>query len=309
MASSVIQHKARAPRTRRVVNRDGSLVVDVIGGRQPLSADLYHVLLTLSWPRFLIMLVVANLLINGLFALAYFACGPGALEGIDQSTAGQRLLGCFFFSVQTFATIGYGRITPQGVLPNFIVTFEAMVGMLEVAVATGLVFSRFSRPTSRVVFSDKALITTIDGERCFVFRMANERLNQIVDARVRVTLLKTEKTREGVTYRNMYDLKLEREHTAIFALTLTVVHPLTAESPLANMTVVDMKEADMLLIVSVLGLDETFSQSVHSRYTYSVEDIIWDRQFVDVLGENAEGVSTLNLGNLSAIGPEAPLQA
>ncbi|MGZ3708592.1 MAG: ion channel, partial [Bdellovibrionota bacterium] len=159
----------------RFMNRDGTLNVERIGVRRAFYTDTYHSLLSLKWGKFMGYLVGYYFVVNCFFALAYMACGPQALEGSRTDSFAAHFVDAFFFSVQTFATIGYGKITPSGIAANLVVTFEALVGLLGLALATGLLFARFSKPTAKVVFSHSALMTKQDGIPCLIFRVANER--------------------------------------------------------------------------------------------------------------------------------------
>jgi inward rectifier potassium channel len=296
----------RTPQPYRLMNPDGSLRIIRKGSRSSAGRDLYHYLLRVSWRRFILILTGFYLAVNLLFALGYLLCGPGALDGASGEGAGQALLDAFFFSVQTFATIGYGRITPVGLPANLLVTFEALFGLLGVALSTGLLFARFSRPTARVRFSSRALMTPHDGVPSFVCRVANERLNQVIEARVRVTLLKDEVTAEGERYRNLYDLKLEREISPVFALSLTLVHPITPDSPLYGMTEAQMRESHVELMVSLTGTDETFLQQIHARCSYTVDELAWNASFGDMLSRTEDGFVQIDLSRIDEIREPQP---
>lgn len=280
---------------QRVFRRDGSANATRLGVRSFQLSDLYHSLLAVSWTGFLTLVVLTYLLVNLVFAWGYYLCGPAGLSGTTGISNTERMIDSFFFSVQTLATIGYGKITPVSLLANSLVTIEALVGLLGLAMVTGLLFSRFSRPTARVIFSRIALVTSIDGVPCLIFRMANARQNQIVDARVDVTVLKTETTQEGETYRNFYDLKLERERSPLFALTWTVVHPILPSSPLHGMTRDDLLAQHSEIVVSLTGIDGTFSQTIHARYSYTTDEILWEGKFADIIYRSEEGNVTLDL--------------
>ena len=201
---------------RRFLNRDGSLNIDRRGYKKTVMGDLYHNLLSTSWPKLIFFVSSAYIFINLFFGASYFVAGKRALDGINASSGLDRFVSCFFFSVQTLATIGYGRISPNSFGAQALVTVEALFGLLGLALVTGIIFARFSRPTSRVIFSDKAIISQIDGQSSLVFRLANARMNQIVEAQLRVVLARTEVTSEGLTFRELYDLKLERERSPPF---------------------------------------------------------------------------------------------
>ena len=265
--------------------------------------DSYHGLLSISWRRFFAFLVAFYLVVNLVFAGAYFACGRGALVGLENPSEVSRFIECFFFSVQTFATIGYGRINPSGILPNLIVTAEAFFGLLSVAMMTGLVFARFSRPTARVLFSQKALISTDDGKPVLVFRVANQRLNQISEARMNVAFLKNERNREGEWFGKLYDLKLQRDYSPMFALSWTAIHVIDEQSPLQGMGRSAWLESEAEILVSLTGVDETFAQSIRARHSYALEDVVWGGHFKDMISRTEDGKVKIDLSLLSDIVP------
>jgi len=246
--------------------------------------DLYHVLLTASWTRLVLSVAACYVAGNTLFALGYLL-DPG---GIAHARAGS-FEDAFFFSIQTMATIGYGQMVPHSLYTNVLVTIEALVGLLGFALMTGLIFAKFSRPSARVLFSRVAVITQWDGSPALLFRMANARGNQIVEAQVHLVLARDEITQEGESFRRLYDLELTRRQHALFTLTWTAVHPLTAQSPLAGATPASLAATDTEIIVSLTGLDETYEQTVHARYVYTAGDIVWGARFVDVLSRLPDG--------------------
>jgi inward rectifier potassium channel len=239
--------------------------------------DLFFTLMTASWPTTIAVMFVIYVAFNTVFALIYIALG-GA---IDNARHG-NFEDAFFFSVQTMATIGYGSMTPRGTFANVIVSVEAMGGVISAALTTGLVFAKFSRPTARVLFSHIALIGNIDGKPVLMFRMANERASRIVEASVHVVLLREEVTSEGVTFRRMHDLKLQRARSPVFSLTWTVFHSIDEASPLFGETAESLADKKGALIVSFAGTDETLTQVVHARHAYDAESVIFGAHFVDV---------------------------
>ena len=259
-----------------------------------------------SLPVFFVLLLVGFLSVNFLFAFGYALCGPHALSTVDMPEFSSRIIQCFFFSVQTIATIGYGQMTPVSLAANVLVTFEVMVGLLGLAMATGLLFSRFSRPTARVVFSNRILHVVHDGVPSLVFRMANERLNQIVEAQVRVSLLRDETTPEGEFYRNFYDLELERQSTPVFAMSWTVVHPITKASPIHGMDLETFGNIRAEFIVSMSGTDDVFAQTIYARHVYATEDVAWGRRFVDIIHRTGENRYRFHLDKISDLTPDAP---
>jgi inward rectifier potassium channel len=290
---------------KRLLNRDGSFNV-VREGLSPLaSMSLYHDLLTISWTRFLGLVVVFYLLVNALFALAYMACGAGAMDGPRATSMGAHFLQAFFFSVQTFATIGYGHVSPVSLAANLLVTLESLVGLLGFALATGLLFARFSRPTARILFSDRALIAPYRGITAFEFRIANARSNQLIEVQAKVML---SKFRDGAPSgnREFYPLRLERDRVAFFPLSWTVVHPIDESSPLHGLTPEQLAESDAEFLILLTGIDETFAQSVHARSSYKVDEVVWGARFANLFNPPREdGTLSIDIGHLDRIEPPA----
>lgn len=254
------------------------------GARRYWFSDLYHHLLTTSWPRFFALVTLLYLSANAVFAALYLL-DPNALEG----GSGRPVLDAYFFSVQTMATIGYGKLTPRTPFANFLVTLEALTGMLSMAMATGLMFAKFSRPTARVLFSRSCVIQERDGVPTLVFRMVNERATQIVEAQAHVVLLTDEVTREGEQIRRLRDLALVRSNTPAFALSWMVFHPIDASSPMHGWTARDFEAKNASILVSFMGLDDSFNATVHVRKYYSYEDLRFDHRFVDILTDDVQG--------------------
>ena len=273
-----------SPLTSRILDRDGRLIIVRTGARSGFFTDLYHLLLVSSWPRLMSIFVIGYVAANCVFAELYLL-GADSIEGARRDSFADA----FFFSVQTMATIGYGKLVPRTLWANALVTVETFVGLLGLAMVTGLVFAKFSRPTARVLFSRVAVITRRDGIPCLMFRMANQRGNQIVEARVHAVFARNETTVEGEPLRRLHDLRLLRDQNALFALTWTAVHPITEDSPLYRATAASLAADEVELIVSLTGLDETFSQTVHARHSYIADEIAWGARFVDILSRLPDG--------------------
>jgi inward rectifier potassium channel len=246
--------------------------------------DVYHSALNAPWSLLLAGFAAFYVVLNALFALAYVAGG----DDIANARAGS-FVDAFFFSVQTMATIGYGGLAPRTLYANILVAIEAFLGVLSFALATGLFFAKFSRPTARVLFSRVAVVAPRDGVRSLMLRMANERANQILEAQVHLALARTETTIEGERVRRLYDLQLLRTRTPLFVLTWTVIHPIDERSPLFGATPESLREAEGEIIVSVMGVDETFSQTIHARYSYLADEIAWDARFADIMSRLPDG--------------------
>ncbi len=262
--------------------------------------DAYHRLLTMPWWRFFALVFVGYLAINALFAVGYYVLGD-AIENADGSFSD-----AFFFSVQTLATIGYGKMAPRTLAGNLLVTTEALLGMMGLAVTTGLVFARFSRPTARVLFSRVAVIGPYEGVPSLQFRMANARGNRIVEARLHLTLIRDELTAEGVAVRRLRDLRLLRSEHQAFAFTWTAVHPIDEASPLHGQSAADLERMTSDLLVSLTGIDEGFAQTIHARHAYRAEDLRWNARFADILTPGPER-STIDYRKFHETLPVAPL--
>jgi inward rectifier potassium channel len=290
---------------RRLLNRDGSFNV-ALDGRDPWSSlSLYHWLLTISWPRFLAFIAGTYLGVNTLFAFAYLLCGADALQSSAGSFAGQPFYRAFFFSVDTFATIGYGNIIPVGVVPNILVTVEALLNIVGVALATGVIFARFSRPSARVIYSRNAIVAPYRGTTALEFRIANARSSQLIDVQIQAILTKIERAGAGgASVRRFYELNLERNRVVFFPLSWTVVHPIDPASPIWGLTRADLVAADAELLVLLIATDETLSQTVHSRSSYEAEEIVWGAKFANMFLRSAsEGIIGMNLSQIHDIEP------
>lgn len=285
----------------RLLNRDGSFNVRRDGLPRLASLSLYHALLSLTWPRFIGLLVGGYLLVNLLFALAYAACGPGALGGAPAATMGGSFLRAFFFSVHTFATIGYGNVVPVTLPANLLVTLETIVGLLGFALGTGVLFARFARPTARIIFSSRAVIGPYRGGRGFMFRLVNGRSSQLIELDVKVLFSRIE-TRGGTRTRRYDELKLERRHVVFFPLSWTVVHPIDEASPLFGRSQEDLRRCESEVLILLSGIDETFAQTVHARTSYKADEVVVGARFVNIYKPRAaDGSESIDISRLSEI--------
>jgi inward rectifier potassium channel len=274
---SVVARESRL----RLLNRDGSFNVTRHGLEFWRSLGLYHWLLTRTWPRFLGVVAGSYVLVNFFFAAVFGLLGPAALAAPGPGAPPPGFARSFFFSVETFSTIGYGNIVPVGAAANLAVTVEAFVGLLWLALSTGLVFARFSRPTAQIVFSRGAVIAPYRGITAFEFRIANERRNQIIELEAKV-LFSSLREEDGRRVRRFEPLRLERDRVVFFPLSWTVVHPIDEESPLRGLSAADLRSADAEFLVLLTGIDETFSQTVHARSSYKGDEVVWNAKFADL---------------------------
>jgi inward rectifier potassium channel len=284
-------------RAYRLLNRDGSFNVDHPTDRTWHTFTSYHSLINMSWPRFFVVVTLGYTLLNAIFALAYLACGPAGLKGEEQL---HPLWRTFVFSIHTFATIGYGSIVPEGTATNILVAIESLVGLLSFALATGLLFARFSRPVAKIVYSRQAVIAPYRGITALMFRIVNGAENQLIDVSARVTVGRFEEV-EGVRKRLFHSLSLERDRVNFFPLAWTIVHPIDENSPLLGWTEKMLHDSDAEVFVLMTATDETFSQVVSSRSSYVHDEVVWGARFVPILEDGKR--PTIDMDKFHAITP------
>ncbi len=277
-------------RARRVLDVSGRSNIVLIGARQHPLTDLYHRLLSMPWPVLIALLGLFYVSANAIFA-AFYLLGGDVIERAHPHS----FLDAFFFSIQTMATIGYGTMAPRGLYANTLVAIESLVGLLGFAVATGLMYSKFAQPRARVLFSNVALIARREGMQCLLFRMANQRANQLVEAHLRAVIAMDSSTAEGEPIRRVQDLRFLRSESPVFAFSWTAIHPIDEASPLHGLRAEDLVERDAEIIVVLTGIDDTFSQTVHARRSYVPAELVWNARFVDVLGVSADGRRSVDL--------------
>ena len=252
--------------------------------------DLYHAVLRVPWWVFFLGLAAVFIEVNALFALFYMA-DP---HGIAHARAG-NFWDAFLFSAQTIGSINYSVMVPQSDYVNIVVVCEAFTGYIVLALFTGMIFARFSRPFARVVFSKVAVITPYDGVPTLMFRAANQRGNQVLDAAIQVTLARRHRSIEGMDFRRFDELKLSRSRTALFALSWTIMHVIDETSPLYGISEEEMYDKQMEIIALLSGADATMAETIYARYSYSPDDIRRDHRFVDVLSLSPKGQRVVDL--------------
>lgn len=288
----------------RIKIQNGRLQVMGMGAWYSYWRDPYHLMLTIPWSGFLALLAFAYLMTNTVFACLYLA-QPNSIENADPNS----FLDAFFFSVQTLASIGYGAMYPRTVYANAIVTLEATIGLVAIALATGLAFARFARPTARVLFSRVAVIAPYHGIPTFTFRAANQRGNQILEAQLRVYLMRDEISPEGYAMRRFHALKLLRHRTPSFSLSWTVMHPIDENSPFYGSTAESLAQQRVSIVASLTGIDETVSQAIHARHNYAPQEILWNHQFMDIFHDTPNGnryIDYTHFHEVFAIAPKTP---
>jgi inward rectifier potassium channel len=275
----------------RLVERGAQESLIRVGLRKYWYEDLYHRALTVSWRGFMLLAAAVYLGANTLFALVYLL-QPGAIANARPGS----FLDAFFFSVETFGTIGYGVMAPTTVYANIVMTVETLVGIMLVALTAGIMFARVSRPTARVLFSQVAVVTPYNGVPTLMVRMGNQRRNRILQAEVGLTLVRNERTAEGVFMRRFYDLDLARSRTPIFAMSFQVMHALDERSPLHGATAESLEADEVEILVTVTGLDETMSQTVHARASYLPHEVRFGHRYADIFGQTEDGRRAIDYG-------------
>jgi inward rectifier potassium channel len=275
--------------------------ITVVGATRTTLRDAYHLFLRAPWSIALTGIVLSYLALNAVFAGAFCLTG-----GIANARPGS-FFDAFCFSVQTMGTVGYGSMYPASASANTVVIAESVTGLIVTAVATGLVFTKFSRSTGRVAFARHAVIGPMDGVPTLMLRVGNERGNLILEATIRVALVRTETTREGVTFYRMYDLVLARERSPAMTRSWTVLHPIGPGSPLFGATPASVAEDEIELLVTVVGVDDTSMQPVHARRRYEHQDIVWGARHADILSEDPDGRLIVDMRKFHEIVPTLPI--
>lgn len=285
---------------QRAQQRRDLFRIRAVGRRSAIHEDLYHRVLTMPWWLFFAGAALAYLAANAVFAALYLL-EPGCVANARLGSFEDH----FFFSVQTLATIGYGAMAPQSTWAHAIVMAETLTGLFGLALMTGLTFAKFSRPTARILFSDKAVIGNRDGVPHLMFRLANYRHNDIVEAQLRVLLLEDQVTKEGERLRVPRELPLVRSTNAFFRLSWTAFHRIDETSPFFGPDpIAAIRERNGLVLLSVTGLDETIAQSVHARYFYEPGDVVVGARFKDILSVEPDGTRVIDYASFHEVVPE-----
>ncbi|MCO4291668.1 ion channel [Solitalea sp. MAHUQ-68] len=281
--------------SNRSINNDGSFNVKRVGSSTTNIQDVYNSLITMSWGKFGIIVLLWFILINSFFAIIYLMLGTEYLNGAHGREVLEQFLDCFFFSAQTLSTVGYGHLSPSNYWMSGVAAFECLLGLLGFALATGLLYGRFSRPGAKVLFSKNIIIAPYKDGLGLMFRIVNGRKTQLIETELKV-IYSIMVDEEGRKIRRYFDLKLERAKVSFFPMSWTVVHPVDEKSILSGYTQEQLLGAEMEILISVKAFDEIYSQTVYSRHSYVHHDLVWGARFVPMISQqNGHSVLSLDL--------------
>lgn len=277
--------------TKRLINHDGTFNIKKIGINSNIR-DTYHTLINMTWTRFLTLALLAIFSINIGFALTYVGIGVEHLSGDIEGDTLDNILQAFYFSFQTFTTVGYGQIVPIGMFINLVAFLESTTGLMVFAIITGLLYGRFSKASMRILYSNKALIAPYKDGWAFMFRVTNMRKSMLTELSASVSISMVEKV-NGEKVRRYYFLPLEIKFIQFFPASWTIVHPIDAESELAKIDLTSLNKLDAEFIIQLKGFDQTFSQSVHSHYSYIGNEVVVGAKFKPAYSYDEDGTMIL----------------
>jgi inward rectifier potassium channel len=264
--------------------RFGHREIETLGLTPGFWTDLYHRAMSVYWPIFFGTAAAIFVTLNAVFGFLY-SLGHDPIANAAENGP----LGYFYFSIETLATVGYGDMHPQSNYGHLIATIEIFTGMSFLAVMTGLIFARFSRPRARFVFANHAVITRNEGRQTLMIRIANARHNTISRANARLWLIRAERTKEGDELRRFYELQLDRTEHPMFVLSWMLFHVIDKDSPLHGLTDSDLAEGDALLVLNVSGVDDSSAQQLYARHVYSWRDVRWQHRYKDIASVSPQG--------------------
>lgn len=285
--------------TKRIINKDGSYNIVKKGGKRGFR-DVFKYMLEISWLRFFLILFAGYIGMNLIFTVLYLMAGYEHISGIDPN-GDHPFFQTFFFSIQTFTTVGYGALSPSGFYTQAISTVEAFVGFLSFSLATGLAYGRFSRPNAKIVFSDYVLHSKYQNGHSIKVKLANERDNVLLEVTSKIILTMDKVLETGEVMKSYFNLPLEIDKVELLPYTWTLVHKIDEESPFWNKTEEEIRAANPEFLVLIKGFDETFSQHVHAKRSFMEEDMLWKKRFLKIFGPNNEGVIEFDINHINYI--------
>jgi len=284
-------------RNQRLMLPDGSSNVRKKGLNFFENIQFYHSLIKMSWTKFNLIVVMSYIIMNLFFACMYELIGVENLAGVMGSTPFEKFSDAFFFSAQTLTTLGYGRMNPMGNLASTVAAVESMVGLLGFALATGLLYGRFSRPRARLVFSRNAIVAPYQGINGWMFRFASKSHSQLLEVEVSIILTLIVKE-NGIDTRKFFPLELERNKITMLSMSWTVVHPIDDKSPLKDFTYNDLEKSDAEFLIFIKAFDDTFADTIHSRTSYKFDEVIFGAKFLTIIGKGHDGSPELDIAGI-----------
>lgn len=289
---------------KRLLNHDGSFNLKRKGQKFVDGFSLYHWLITISWRRFIFVVLSFFFVINLIYALIYYLLGVDThLLGTITESELDKFVEAYFFSSQTITTVGYGRISPVGFFSNFLASLEALTGLLSFSIVTGILYGRFSKPKAKVIYSDNALIAPYKNINGLMFRIVNGYSVQLIEVEVQVIMSYRINTNSTDNKRTYVQLKLERNKINFFPITWTIVHPIDSESPLEDLTLLDLEETDAEFLIIIKAFDDTFSQTVYSRNSYKYNELIYGAKFSPNFETEESGATVLYIDRINKYHP------
>ncbi|MBK9637412.1 MAG: hypothetical protein IPO63_06210 [Bacteroidetes bacterium] len=292
---------------QRILNKDGSANINRIGEPRFNVVNIYHSLITISWTKFIFVVFSFYFILNLIFSLLYYFLCPDTIAGMIYTTELEKFLEIFFFSSQSLTTVGYGRLNPTGIIASSIAGIESMMGLLGFALATGLLYGRFSRPTAKLLYSENIIIAPYahptfskEAPTALMFRITNARKNQLIEVEAMV-LFSYNQNVNGVIQRKFTNLKLEISKINFLALSWTIVHPINEESPLYNLAEKDLEELEAEFMISIKAIDDTYVQQIFNRNSYYWKELIWGAKFISMVTKSDTGKTIIDLKKISQI--------
>ena len=286
----------------RLMNRDGSSNVRRTGLPFPSNLNIYHSLVTMSWWKFSMLVGISYVVVNLLFASIYYFLDPGNLAGMIYTTPFEKFMEVFFFSAQSLTTVGYGRLNPTGMFSSTVAAIESMIGLLGFAMATGLLYGRFSRPVAKILFSKDILIAPYKGITALMIRVANANRSELIDIEAKIIMSHIEIEGENRT-RKFAPLKLELTKVTLLSMSWTIVHPIDEESPVYGWKMEDYNKKDVEFLVLMQAYEETFAQTVHARSSFRYHEMVSGAKFSPMVEANEDGTVLVTLNKLSDYSP------
>ena len=288
---------SKYPSTKqRIIRADGSFSIKKKGLNFWQTLNFYHFLINLNWVRFIFLIIFSYLAANCIFSALYVGAGVENL-GINKDTLFNNYLNAFFFSAQTMTTVGYGRENPMNISTNILASVQSFIGLLMFAFSASILYARFSRPVAKILYSSNVVILAMNGKNALMLRLANMHKSQIIDMQAKLVFSKIEE-RDGTDFRTFVNLKLEYARINFLASSWTIVHIIDEDSPLYGLTEEDCAKSEVEILVQLQGYDDSFTQHIHSRNSYTFDEFQWGKKFTTIFGYDEDGYPTIALDKI-----------